>query len=229
MLLYGLIEALSLRGIVMFVTSNVPPDELYKNGLQRSRFEPAIELIKHRNQVINIEGESDYRLGKVFLQHNYYSPLSQDTDLLLKQQFTMLAEGAVMQNGELLVHDRPIQSRMHASNIVWFDFKAICEGPRAAIDYLYLAANYECIIISNVYKMNESDDDVAKRFIHLVDACYDRDVSLIISATGLPQELYCGHRFIQEFQRTISRLQELRGKSLPASDQLLNSDGVSNG
>lgn len=214
MLLYGLLEALYQHGVVLLMTSNVMPDDLYKNGLQRNRFVPAIDLIKQNNRVVYIEGEYDYRLINDAPATNYHCPLAENTDLLLERQFSALAKGEVTRNQAIHIHNRPIQFLMQADNILWFEFDAICDGPRAASDYLYLAANYEYVIISNIYKMGETHDDVARRFISLVDAFYDRDIGLVVSATGQPQDLYVGSRFREEFKRTASRLEELKSKSL---------------
>ena len=219
MLLYGLLDALYQHGVVLLMTSNVMPDDLYNNGLQRSRFEPAIELIKQKNRVVNIQGESDYRLGNGEQNSNYHCPLLQDTDVVLEGQFLALANGAITSGQKILVNSRPIQTRMQADNIVWFDFDAICGGPRAASDYLHLAAHYDYIVISNIYKMHESNDDIARRFINLVDAFYDRNIGIIVSATTLPKGLYVGRRFKQQFQRTVSRLEEIRSKNLLTLDE----------
>jgi len=215
MLLYGLLDALYKKGTVLLMTSNSHPDELYKSGLQRSRFLPAIELIKNRNLVLQVEGESDFRLIKFQENLNYIAPLSPDTDIVLETRFHALAEGEVYLEGALPVNNRFINHRMMASNIIWFDFSELCGGPRAASDYLYLAANFEYVIVSNIFRMNDAHDDMAKRFINLVDAFYDRQIGLIISATTWPAEIYSGQRFKNDIQRTISRLEEIRSSDYP--------------
>ena len=210
MLLYGLLDAMYHQGVVFVMTSNVMPEELYLNGLQRSQFLPAIELIKNRNHVCRLEGMRDYRLQNRLDNVNYYCPLRPGTDSLLEQRFNILASGAITKHSNLVINNRQVYSLAHADNIVWFDFEELCGGPRATTDYIHLARNYEFVMISNVYKMNEAYSDMTRRFINLVDELYDRHIGLIVSATGWPNDLYCGQRFAHEFERTISRLQEMR-------------------
>ena len=218
MLLYGLLDELYRHGVVLVLTSNVRPDELYHNGLQRSRFLPAIELIKHRNHILRFDGDEDFRMQKRLANLNYYSPLAADTDCLLAERFHSLAAGVIARETTLTINNRPVYAQAHAQNIVWFDFEVICGGPRATIDYIHLAQQYDYVIISNVFKMNESHDDIVRRFINLVDEFYDSDTGLILSATAWPGELYVGQRFAVEFERTVSRLQEMRSKSFSQSD-----------
>ena len=210
MLLYGLLDALYKKDTVLLMTSNTNPDELYKNGLQRSRFLPAIELIKERNLILQVNGNDDFRLAKQQGNLNYFTPLAPDTDTLLEKRFYDLAQGQVIYDGPVLINKRVINHRMMASNIIWFEFNELCGGPRAASDYLHLAQNYDYVIVSNVFRMDDSHDDMAKRFINLVDALYDRQVGLIVSATGWPHEIYSGSRFVHEIKRTVSRLEEIR-------------------
>jgi len=218
MLLYGLLHEMYRHGAVFVMTSNVMPDELYQNGLQRSRFLPAIELIKSRNRIYQFTGDSDYRMQKRISNLNYYCPSNPETDRLLLARFNALATGATFGDITLTINSRPVFARAHAQNIVWFEFEEICGGPRATIDYIYLAQHYEFVIISNIFEMDQWNDDIARRFINLVDELYDRETGLIISATVWPGELYTGHRFSAEFARTVSRLQEIRSKALPSPE-----------
>jgi cell division protein ZapE len=210
MLLYGLLDSMYRHDVVLVMTSNIPPDNLYKNGLQRSRFVPAIELIKQRNAVIHLVGDRDHRLRHDVDNTNYYCPLSADTDSRLEHLFRSLAQGSVVPNMSVTINKRPVPSRMAADNAVWFDFEAICGGPRAAADYIVIAQRYDHVIVSNIFRMDDNHDDKAKRLINLVDEFYDRKVHLTISATASPAELYCGRRFREEFKRTISRLEHIR-------------------
>lgn len=210
MLLYGLLDSMYRRDVVLVMTSNIPPDDLYKNGLQRSRFVPAIELIKQRNAVIHLVGDRDHRLRHDVDNTNYYCPLSADTDSRLEHRFRSLAQGSVVANMPVTINKRSVPSRMAADNAIWFDFEAICGGPRAAADYIVVAQRYEYVIVSNIFRMDDNHDDMVKRLINLVDEFYDRKVGLIISATGSPAKLYNGRRFGEEFKRTISRLEHIR-------------------
>ncbi|MGD8558813.1 MAG: cell division protein ZapE [Gammaproteobacteria bacterium] len=226
MLLYGFLQALYQHGVVLVMTSNIPPDDLYKNGLQRSRFEPAIELIKQHNSVIQLEGDIDHRLRDDHININYYYPLCADTDSRLLQRFRMLAAGRSESDTIITIHNRPVRSRMVADNIIWFDFETICGGPRAARDYISIAQQFDYVIVSNVFKMDSSYDDMTKRFINLVDEFYDRKVGLVVSATAMPADLYTGRRFCEEFERTRSRLEQMKSvitqPQLPAADWFKN-------
>jgi len=217
MLLYGLLEALYRHGVVLVVTSNVTPDSLYLNGLQRDRFLPAIELIKKHNFILHIAGSHDFRKSTGLPVSNYLHPLSQDTDLMLQQRFYALASGPVTQNTTLMINDRPIITKMSAKNTVWFEFTSLCEGPRSSIDYIRLADQFENIVVSNVYRLTDLNDDIAKRFILLVDTLYDRRVNVIFSATATPENLYQGRLYVNEFKRTASRLAEIARRDYPLS------------
>lgn len=227
MLLYGLLDALYKKGTILLMTSNSHPDELYKNGLQRSRFLPAIELIKTRNLVLEVEGDIDFRLIKPQENFNYLTPLSGEVDAKLERRFHELAAGEVTRNIPVTINKRNINCKMAAENIIWFEFSELCGGPRAASDYLYLANHFEYVIVSNVFRMDEAFDDIAKRFINLVDALYDRQVGLIVSAEGLPAELYNGQRFREDIKRTVSRLEEVRSSIYRVFDRSVLQDNNS--
>jgi len=224
MLLYGLLDALYRKGAILLMTSNIRPDELYKNGLQRSRFLPAIELIKKRSLVIEVTGDKDFRLNGSEDNLNYISPLSPDTDAWLETRFHKFSCGAVTYDAGVAINNREINFRMMSTNIIWFDFAEICGGPRAASDYLYLANHFDYVVVSNVFRMDERHDDFAKRFINLVDALYDRQVGLIVSATGWPEDLYAGQLLRDDFRRTASRLEELRSRLYDGLDRSVLQD-----
>lgn len=213
MLLYGLLQQLYKHKVLLVMTSNIPPDELYKNGLQRSRFLPAIELIKKHSVVVNVNGDTDYRLNDNAGNETYYAPVSANTDKILDQRFSVLADGTIKDSVSITIQGRPIDTRKIADNVVWFEFESLCEGPRAASDYIQIASMFKIVFISNVYEMTEQHDDVARRFISLIDEFYDQEIRLFVSATRLPAYLYSGKRFQFEFQRTTSRLEEMRTKN----------------
>jgi len=223
MLLYGLLEALYRRGIILVMTSNAKPDNLYWNGLQRERFLPAIELIKKANTILHVTGDYDFRKSSCIPVSNYLFPLSNDTDLILEQRFHALVNGPVTRKDTLKINDRPIKAKMYGKNTVWFEFAALCEGPRAAIDYIQLADQFDNMIVSNVYRMTEVNEDIAKRFILLVDTLYDRHIHVIISATANPENLYEGRLFIKEFKRTASRLEEIARREISISTHTVGS------
>src|SRR5690554_1286033 len=212
MILGGLFEELFKNGVTLVATSNIVPDGLYKDGLQRERFLPANALLKEHTEVVNVDSGIDYRLRALEQAELYYWPLSPEVDARLEQSFrSLLLENCkILENEPLVVENREIVARRVGNDVVWFDFRAICDGPRSQNDYIELSKIYSAAILSGVEQMDSSKDDVARRFISLVDEFYDRNVKLIISAEVELKELYTGNRLQFEFQRTLSRLLEMQ-------------------
>jgi cell division protein ZapE len=210
MILSGLLEGLFENNVVLITTSNVEPDLLYKDGLQRERFLPTIKLLQEHTKIINLEGETDHRFE--FLQTNdvYNSPIDAQSLEWLHHSFLTLANERVEASWEKIkINDRAIQTIRHTDTVAWFDFKEICDGPRSASDYIAIAKQFNTVLISHVPIFNGKDDQ-ARRFINLVDEFYDRHVKLILSAEASPAKLYEGTRLKAEFGRTISRLTEMQ-------------------
>lgn len=212
MLLTGLMEALFNNGVTLVATSNRIPDDLYKNGLQRERFLPAIDQIKQHTRVMHIDGNTDHRIALLEQDDIYYTPVTPGTNHELTKRMELLAPGPIDRAQVLTIHKRPIKTLMHADEIAWFEFNALCDAPRAAPDYIELARDYHSLILSNVPVMDENMDDKARRFIYLIDELYDRKVKLIISADAAPEKLYTGEMLRFAFNRTSSRLIEMRSK-----------------
>lgn len=214
MILSTLMQALFARGTTLVATSNIVPDNLYKDGLQRIRFLPAIELIKRYTEVVNVDGGTDYRLRSLEQAQLFHSPLGDETDAALKTCFESLLplHAQVKQQVDLEIEGRIIQARFEADDIVWFDFVSLCDGPRSQNDYIELAREYHTVIISNVPELTIKKEDQARRFINLVDEFYDRQVKLVLSSEKKLDEIYSGHRLVFEFQRTVSRLLEMQSK-----------------
>jgi len=210
MILAGLLEALFSRGVVLVATSNVKPDDLYENGLQRKMFLPAIELIKKNTRVINMDGGVDYRLRALELAEIYHFPLDGLADDVLYQAFQNIAPEKGQPGQSLEIEGRMITTRFMADGGAWFDFLELCDGPRSQNDYIELARIFQTILISNVPLMTEQMEDMARRFISLVDEFYDRNVKMILSAADSIENLYSGSRLSFEFQRTSSRLLEMQ-------------------
>jgi cell division protein ZapE len=212
MILGTLMSELFQRGVVLVATSNIVPDSLYKDGLQRARFLPAIELLKIHTHVVNVDGGVDYRLRALEQAELYHSPLDANADQSLHQGFRSLLASLTDEhiNEVLIVEGRPIQSRYSAEGVVWFDFEAICDGPRSQNDYIELSKEYHSVFISNVPALGRKNDDQARRFVNLVDEFYDRQVKLVLSAELPLVELYSEGKLNFEFQRTISRLLEMQ-------------------
>lgn len=209
MILGGLMEAMFARGVVLVATSNIIPDGLYQNGLQRSRFLPAIALINQHAEVVNVDGGIDYRLRVLERAELYHSPLDQDADASLMRSFVSLAPEPGNADQQLEVEGRMIDARWVADDVVWFDFTALCDGPRSQNDYIELAREFHAVLVSNVPCFRQQDDR-ARRFINLVDEFYDRNVKLVLSAEVALEYLYQEGRLGFEFERTRSRLLEMQ-------------------
>jgi len=213
MILGGLLTHLIGEGVVFVTTSNIVPDKLYDNGLQRERFLPAIALLQQHTQVLELDGGVDYRLRALQQASIYYSPLGAEADAGLLSCFARLADhGEVEEGAAVEVLGRQIVTRMRAQDTVWFDCAALCDGPRSAYDYIELARLYQAIILSDVPQFDGRNDDLARRFVSLVDELYDRHVKLIISAKVPLLELYTGKELAFVFERTQSRLLEMQSQ-----------------
>nr|VFK14425.1 MAG: cell division protein ZapE [Candidatus Kentron sp. LPFa] len=211
MVLGRLMGALMERGVVLVTTSNIEPDNLYKDGLQRARFLPAIELIKKHTQVIRLAGEVDYRLRALEQAEIYHYPLDEGADESLMRSFLGLGPENVREGEVLEIEGRPIPTARVSDGIVWFEFKDLCDGPRGTADYIEIARYFHTVLLANLPLLGPEDNEKALRFIHLVDEFYDRNVNLIISAAAHPSALYYPEgRFAFQFERTKSRLEEMR-------------------
>lgn len=212
MILGEFLKHLIGAGATLVTTSNLPPHRLYEHGLQRERFLPAIALIERHCEVVELVSATDYRLRTLTSGQVYHTPLGSDSEAALAATFNRLAPGSLRPPGDMVIHDRPIAVRCRSDGIAWFDFAALCEGPRAVADYIELARSFNTILIAGVPVLgtNVVGEDASKRFIHLIDEFYDRNVNLIISAAAKPTELYRGMRHRHEFARTESRLIEMQ-------------------
>jgi cell division protein ZapE len=210
MLLGNLLQALFEQHVTLVATSNVPPDDLYKNGLQRDRFLPAIALIKQHTMVVNVDNGVDYRLRALEQAEIYHYPLDNAAETNMERAFYHLSPDRGEMGQMLEINGRLLRTIKLGDGIIWFDFAALCDIPRAVPDYIELAQCYNTVLLSNVPQMDEKQDDRALRFINLVDEFYDRNVKLIISAQTPAHELYMGKKQAFQFQRTLSRLQEMQ-------------------
>jgi cell division protein ZapE len=210
MILHGLVAALVERGVVLVLTSNTPPDRLYAGGLQRARFLPAIALLERQLDVVELAPGPDYRLRQLQANDTYLPAADPGTGGRMRELFLRLAGAAGTGDQVMMIEDRPVQARGHVGGLAWFDFAALCEGPRAAADYIALAQQLHTVFVSDVPRFDGANDDPARRFILLIDELYDRRVRLVISAAAEPAQLYAGERLRGQFERTASRLMEMR-------------------
>jgi cell division protein ZapE len=208
MILHRLLESLFAHRVSIVTTSNFHPDGLYPNGLHRDRILPAIELLKSKLEVVNVDAGVDYR-GRVLEQvAMYHTPLGAAAEAELEAAFERLAE-ARDEDPVLNIEHRELRAIRRAGGVVWFDFRTLCGGPRSQNDYLELASRFHTLVLSNVPQMPPRLASEARRFTWLVDVLYDRRVKLILSAEVPAEQLYVEGPLAHEFPRTVSRLQEM--------------------
>src|SRR4051812_8772623 len=209
MILHRLLEALFENRVSIVTTSNFAPDGLYPNGLHRDRILPAIELLKDKLEVVNVDGPTDYRQSTLQDVELYHTPLGAAADEAMNEVFERLAESKD-ESPLLKIEHREIRARRRAGGVVWFDFRELCGGPRSQNDYLELATQFHTLLLSGVPQMSPRLASEARRFTWLVDILYDRRVKLIMSAAVEPEALYTEGPLVHEFPRTVSRLREMR-------------------
>lgn len=210
MLLHGLLKSLISEGVCFVFTSNIEPVDLYKDGLQRERFVPAINLILQHTTTVEIANGIDHRLRAISKAEVYYTPLNTETRQQLEQCFLSLVPCTPKADTILTINHRPLPCYRLADDVIWFDFELLFNSPRAIADYIELARQFHTVIISDVPVLNERNEDKARRFIQLMDEFYDRKVKLILSAETEPAELYQGRLLQFDFKRTLSRLEEMQ-------------------
>ena len=237
MILGNLFVALFERGVTLVATSNVQPRDLYKDGLQRQRFIPTIDLLERHLDVVAVDGAIDYRLRQLTQAGTYLPTDAPDTLLRLRELFGQLADhemnggagpaepGTHRQHapptppgGSIEIEGRRIPVVCESGGVVWFDFMALCSGPRSQNDYIEIARDYQSVIVSDVPVLDALHEDEARHFIALVDELYDRNVNLIVSAAAPPTELYRGERVAFQFERTASRLIEMQSEEYLARE-----------
>jgi len=210
MLLAGLLGALFDRGVTLVATSNIPPEQLYKDGLQRARFLPAIALLGEHTEIINVDSGVDYRLRTLQQVALWHAPLDTIAEATMIESFQALANGMEAKPDQLEINHRPVMAKRLIEGMAWFSFDELCNKPRSASDFIELARIFQTVYLEGVPVMTSEREDAARRFVNLVDEFYDRSVNLVVSAEAQPHALYQGSRLQFEFQRTLSRLQEMQ-------------------
>lgn len=210
MILGRLLDGLFRRGVTLVATSNSRPDQLYKDGLQRERFLPAIALLEEHTEVVEMDGGVDYRLRLLQKAGTFMCPHNAVAESRLMTFFEESASSHIQVEHDLDINGRDIRAFRCAKGVAWFEFESLCDGPRSQADYIELARWYPSVIVSGVPQFDETREDQARRFIALVDEFYDRRVKLILSADAPVHALYEGRRLAAVFERTISRLVEMQ-------------------
>lgn len=218
MLLAGLFSHLIERGVTLVFTSNVPPSGLYRDGLQRQRFLPAIDLLERHCEIVTLDGDIDYRLRQLTRRSIYLDSTDKQTTQALETLFAELSDGAHLDARSIEIEGRDIPVVKLAESVVWFEFAALCEGPRSQNDYVSLACEFQTVLVANVPVFDATTDNAARRFIAMVDEFYDRRVNLVLSAAAVPTALYRGEKLTFEFERTASRLIEMQSEEYLASE-----------
>lgn len=215
MVLHRLLDALFKNGVGFVTTSNFHPDGLYPDGLHRDRILPAIELLKQKMEVINVDHGTDYRRRALDHVELYHTPLGDKADAAMLKAFEALAE-TEDESPVMTIEARRIEAKRRAGGVIWFDFKTLCGGPRSQNDYLELASQFHTLVLSNVPQMAVRMASEARRFTWLVDVLYDRKVKLVVSAAVPPEQLYTEGPLSHEFPRTVSRLVEMQSNEFLA-------------
>lgn len=212
LLMKRLLQGLFDQGVVLVTTSNTPPSGLYKNGLQRQEFLPAIDLLEQHTRVMCLDGSHDYRLQTLSELQTYITPITAQTDALLHDYFMKIGgvEPHEIKTGQVIINHREIDIVQRAAEVIWFEFDTLCNTPRANQDYIEIANFYHTVIVSNVPQMDKYLEDAARRFVNMIDEFYDNSTNVIFSAHISPEQLYIGEKLSFEFERALSRILEMQ-------------------
>ena len=210
MILGKLLDGFFMHGITLVTTSNIIPSELYKDGLQREQFLPAIKLLEQNTDIIQIKDGPDYRLRLLENAGTFFLAKHKETHKKIEQYCNKMVTNGNQNNKKLEILGRQIQTICLGQGVVWFAFKDICHNPRGTQDYIEIARQFQTVIISDLPIFTEDENNLARRFISLVDEFYDHRVNLILSAEENIENIYQGKKLHSEFKRTISRLIEMQ-------------------
>jgi cell division protein ZapE len=220
MLMRHLLEGLFAEGVVLVTTSNTQPSELYRNGLQRGQFLPAIDLLQRHLQILKVEGGQDYRLRALERLGVYHSPLSEATERRMREEFIAIAREEGEADSLVEVDGRQLTARRLAPGVVWFEFGELCQKPRGQADFIELARRYHTVLLSQIPCMFADERDAARRFAWLVDEFYDRRVKLIVAAEAPVEGLLDPTAVGRDLERTVSRLIEMQSHHYLAQPHL---------
>ena len=217
MVLGRLLDVLFAQGVTVVTTSNIEPDGLYKDGLQRAGFLPAIAALKSRCEVLHMDSATDYRLRALTQSPVYRAPLDAQSDAWIAGRFAELTHGHQASVTPLEINDREIAVRGVADGVARFDFAALCEGPRSPSDYIEIATEFHTVLVGGIPVFDGSNDDAGRRFVYLIDELYDRRINLVCTAAADPVSLCASAKLAMPFERTASRLIEMQSADYLAS------------
>jgi len=215
MILGRLFKILFEKGVIVVATSNWAPDDLYKDGLQRSRFLPFIKLLKTKVNVVHLNSPHDYRAMTEQVEGSYYTPLGAGTRAAMDHLFTQLSGGAEVKSESFTVKGREIIAERVAQGVARFSFAQLCERPHGAEDYIKIAETFDCVFLEEIPRLGYDRRNEVKRLMNLIDALYEARTKVIISADAPADRLYRGRDHSYEFERTVSRLLEMQSDSYP--------------
>ena len=210
MIISDLFQKLFTRGITLVATSNIAPDGLYKNGIHRDRFLPAIEMVKKNCVVLNVDAGVDYRLRVLKQAQLFKSPLTDENKLWIAKRFSALTASQTISDEPITINNRQVETLGHTEDVLWCEFKELCMKPRSPADFIQIANIYNTVLVSNVPNLDDVLSEGTRRFIYLVDEFYDRGVKLILTSQASIIEIYNGERLAFEIERTRSRLLEMQ-------------------
>ena len=220
MILARLFDQLFQRGVTMVATSNREPDDLYKDGINRPLFLPFIQHLKDRCDIFHLASDRDYRLDRLIAAPVWYAPLGPEADAALEEVWTRLTSGAHAQHVTLTVKGRKLEVSREAAGVAWFTFEELCARPLYSRDYLTIAANFHTIILQGIPQLGADKRNEAARFVALIDALYEAKIKLVASAAAEPETLYPEGDGAFEFERTVSRLHEMRSTDYLAEERV---------
>lgn len=209
MILAELLQALISQGVILVISSNTRPDDLYANGVHRKRFLPAIAAVNKNCTVLNLNEQRDYRRGREPLVDAYLYPLNETTQQKMEDQFAQLA-GDFQEQGTIRIQNREIPYLKRAEKSIWFAFDVLCNLPRSQLDYLELAEQFDTIFVSGIPTLSENHTLQTIMLIHFIDVMYDRGINIIMSAAVPVEKLYVQGEMMETFKRTLSRLIEMQ-------------------
>lgn len=221
MILGRLFEAMFAKGVVVVATSNIEPDDLYANGLQRERFLPAIELLKQKLDVLALDGGIDYRRIRIRGLPVYHAPLGTAATAALERAFATLTEGALVGPATLDVGGRDLVLKRAGGGVVFAAFDDLCAKALGAGDYLALAKTFHTLVLDGVPILEPDRRNEARRFVNLIDALYEHRAKLVMAAAAVPEDLHAKGDHAFEFQRTASRLFEMQSQDYLAAAHLV--------